>query len=106
MIFLKHQVFVKSQCNQILSTRIRFKITKSIDKFTRNLTEYFIFTSSNLNQPGMSFDSRKCEETPVPDWSMMGMMLTEGRLVGLGNIARDDLPAALDERQGIFYYRK
>ena len=50
----------------------------------------------------MSFHSRKCEETSVPDWTMMGMTLTEGRLVGLGNIARDDLPAALDERQNIF----
>ena len=50
----------------------------------------------------MSFHSRKCEETSVPDWTMMGMTLTEGRLVGLGNITRDDLPAALDERQDIF----
>ena len=95
-------MFVKSQCNQGLSIRIRFKINKSIDKYTLNLPEYFRFNKSNLNKTGMSFHSRKCEETTVPDWTMMGMTLTEGRLVGLGNIARDDLPAALDERQDTF----
>ena len=41
---------------------------------------------------------RKAEEMPVPDWAMMGMTLTAGRLIGLGNITREDLPAALDER--------
>lgn len=35
---------------------------------------------------------------PVPDWSMIGMTLTHGKLMGLGNIAREELPAALDER--------
>ena len=41
---------------------------------------------------------RRGEDIPVPDWSMMGMTMTQGKLIGLGNITRDDLPAALDER--------
>lgn len=41
---------------------------------------------------------RKSEDMPVPDWSMIGMTLTHGKLMGLGNIAREELPAALDER--------
>ena len=41
---------------------------------------------------------RKIEDIKVPDWSMLGMDLTDGKLMGLANIARDDLPAVLDER--------
>ena len=53
---------------------------------------------TKVKELSMMMMIRKAEEMPVPDWAMMGMTLTAGRLIGLGNITREDLPAALDER--------
>ena len=57
-----------------------------------------IVTKAKEHSLSMMMMIRKAEEMPVPDWGMMGMTLTAGRLIGLGNITREDLPAALDER--------
>lgn len=56
-----------------------------------------------LRKVKKSLKEKKAEEMPVPDWAMMGMTLTAGRLIGLGNITREDLPAALDERPDKVY---
>jgi len=85
-----------------ISSQVALNIGEKVGP-KRNSISANELTDLLLRKVKKSLKEKKSEDMPVPDWSMIGMTLTHGKLMGLGNIAREELPAALDERPDKVY---